>query len=581
MPSRPDIELKVPSVVHPGDKVKVTIKLDFGSRTSVDSIDVDLKGSETVRDLENASPESRVIIDEIARVSGETILERGSHTFEVSLPLPDDAPASYTGYLSDIVYSVGIHVDIPWWPDARDRVDLIVTPRPMLRPKRSPVVATAETAARPLIEVALDDRAFAPGEEITGALALGNIRGHKVQGISLSLVGTERIRMRSERVHEAHRTTGYAKATSEHEGVEIPFRFRLPQDIKPTFDAGLVALTWAFEARVMGITVNTARTVPILIGPFRGAPSPGAARRRIGSNRWREVWVEAAARGGLTLEEDDLRIRGAKHGCEVSVWIEGEGELAGSLAAELRWASWEIGLNVARASLTNRMFGADEDTFGNYRIEARSMPQGREAMTAALRGLLTAFDSGEMKDDRALVHAQSAGLERAVLQSFLERVSELAAAVRDAEARVSPPASMATIVPSWRAFAGELGGRLVLGSMSIRGGGLEGGIFDIETHFTEKTAEPSFTRIVLAVDPPLPRPFDPESSAALSAAPPGTREVVVAIKKHARALRASEHRIEADVDTPLAPPERLREPMREMVALLGRLRGDRRIGPYR
>ena len=35
MPSRPYIDIKLPSVVHPGDAVKVGIKLESSSRTSI------------------------------------------------------------------------------------------------------------------------------------------------------------------------------------------------------------------------------------------------------------------------------------------------------------------------------------------------------------------------------------------------------------------------------------------------------------------------------------------------------------------------------------------------------------------
>lgn len=581
MPGRPYIDIKLPSFVHPGDAVKVGIKLESSSRTSIEFIAVTLTGTQGAKEREDTQYTKRTVVDEATQVSGEMVLEEGQHSFEASLTLPDDAPSSYTGFLSDIQYSVGVHVSIPWWPDAKEHSDLVVAPRPAPRPKQHAITAVGQEPERPFLELALDDRCFAPGEEITGALALGNVRGRRVDGISLSLVGTERIRVTMEGAHEAHRTTSFLKASADDEGAAIPFRFRVPRDVTPSFDAGMIALTWGFEARVLGINTATAQTLPVVIGAFQGSPSAERRRPRIGSGRWRDVWVEAAAHAGLALDDDDLVMSGSMHGCQASVSIAREGEHAGALSGELSWPSWEIGLRVARGSLTERVFGAEEDTLGPYRIEGHERAQVRAAVSERLRAALLAFDGIEMDDGRAVVNSRWPAHEPAALRAFIERLLALAAAVREASAGVSPPSSMASIAPSWAAFAGEVGGRLVLGSMCVRGGSLEGESFDIETHFAEQGAEPSFTRITLAIDPPLAKPFDPESAADMAAAPPGTREIVGSIRKHARSLRATEDRIEADADDPLAPPARLLEPMRQMAALAARLRGERRIGPYR
>src|SRR5688572_15752201 len=106
MRSRPYVNLKVPSFVHPGDDVKIEVVLESTSRTPIDYIEVDLIGNEAARDVENTSSEKRVFLSEGARICSEMVLEEKTYRFQAALALPDDAPFSYTGYLSDIQYAV-------------------------------------------------------------------------------------------------------------------------------------------------------------------------------------------------------------------------------------------------------------------------------------------------------------------------------------------------------------------------------------------------------------------------------------------------------------------------------------------
>jgi hypothetical protein len=588
MRSRPYVTLKVPSFVHPGGDVKVEVILESTSKTPIDFIDVELVGCESARDQENTASQRRTFVSERARICNEMVLDEETYRFEATLKLPDDAPFSYTGYLSDIEYSVRAEVAIPWWPDAIERLDLVVSPRLEPRPEPSPAAFAAEAEGRPFIELALDDRAFGPGEEITGAVALSDVKGRQIQGVSLSLVGLERLRLRLDRAYEAHRTTVFLKASAEDEGRELPFRFRLPRDIAPAFDCGLIALSWAFEARILGLE-RAYRAVPIRIGAFSSPPStsPSASRSPIGSGRWRDVWSEVAAKVGLSLEMGQLRMRGELEGLDMSVRIAHGSDGAPALTGKLTWPSWEIGLRIGPSSFTARVFGAEDDVFGSYRVEGREQAQARAAITGRLRDALLAFDAVEMDDEHAVVRTRNPGKEIAALERFLGLVRSFAAEVQKAAAQIPPPAALAAGAPHWISLARELGGRFVPGSMAIRGASFEAGVFDIET-LSPEGGDPA-TRIGLAVDPPLAAPFDPNNPADLAAAPPGTRALVGEILGEGLADRAPAKvrvaeggdRIEVDVAAWPITRSLLIEKMRAILALRERLSGERRAGPYR
>jgi hypothetical protein len=588
MRSRPYVTVKVPSSVHPGDAVKIEVIVESTSITPIESIEAELVGHQSARDQENTSSERQTIVSKDARICDERTLSTATYRFEATLQLPDDAPFTYTGYLSEIQYSVGVRVAIPWWPDATERVDLLVTPRPEPRPERAPAAFAGEAKGQPFIEIALDDRSFSPGEEITGAIALGDVQGRLLQGVSLSLIGLERLRLRLERAYEAHRTTTFLKASPSDEGRELPFRFRLPRPIAPAFDCGLIALTWMFEARIVGLE-EAIRTVPIRIGAYTppAAPASSSAERRpIGSGRWRDVWSEAAAKAGLSLDFRELKMRGSIEGLSASVRIEQGSDGAPALAAKLRWPSWEIGLRIGLSSFRERVFGEGDDVFGRYRVEGRDQAQARSAITSALRDALLAFDAVEMDDERALVRVRDPGKELPALERFLRKLWTLATKIREASADIPPPAALAAGVPEMSALAGDLGGRFVPGSMAIRAANFEAGVFDIETLFPEGS-EPARTRIGLAIDPPLPKSIDSNNPADLAAAAGDARakslvgEILAGSVPAAMRFGAGGDRMEVDVAAwPIARPLLL-EKMRAMLALRERLSGERRAGPYR
>jgi hypothetical protein len=120
--------------------------------------------------------------------------------------------------------------------------------------------------------------------------------------------------------------------------------------------------------------------------------------------------------------------------------------------------------------------------------------------------------------------------------------------------------------------------------MAIRGASFEAGVFDIEAIAPEGT-RPAQTRVSLPIDPPLPKPFDPNNPADLAAAPPGAKALVGEILEGSAPseLRFDKSGDRIEVIVPVWPISRavLHEKMRAMLALRERLSGERRAGPYR
>ncbi|XXY20343.1 hypothetical protein WME88_11935 [Sorangium sp. So ce216] len=585
MRSRPDIELRMSRTVHPGDVVLVELVLRSRGRTPVDSIELHLEGMQVAR------VEERVLVPPhflslVARVAGETTLPDGEQRYRASFPLPPDAPCSYLGTRAEIRYGITLSVAIPWWLDVQESYEVLVSPRPVTRPARSPVAGTTARGDSPFVEVSLDDQVFAPGDEISGAVALGNVQGRSVRGIEISLVGVERLLSAdpgaSNRATEAHRFTAFRRADSRDEGRELPFRFRIPRSIAPSFDAGWVALVWGLEVRVeLARGDGIVHTTPLILGVFDRPPDLGSMRRQIGSGRWRAVWDAVGARHGLSLDPLELRLAGALAGCAASVWIDAGSSSSGALMGELRWPSWGLDLDVGVKRFLLALSSEDDEGFGRrYRVRGRDPGQVRAVIAGPLRRALLAFDDVRLDDEHVAVRSRTPGHDQPWLGAFLEHLAALAVEITAASARIPPPTPMAGMRPAWERFAAELHGRLEVGRMRIRDAQLDGATFHIDTCF-ERGLHPECSEVTLVLDPPLDAPLDPDDPEQLRAASPGARAAVKRLRARARALRIAPHAIVVTVPAPLEDPATLRDLLGAQLHLAALLRGPRVAGPYR
>ncbi|WP_437940049.1 hypothetical protein [Sorangium sp. So ce341] len=585
MRSRPDVELRMSRTVHPGDVVLVELVLRSRARTPVDSIELHLEGMQIAR------VEERVLVPPhflslVARLAGETTLPEGEQRYRASFPLPADAPCSYLGTRAEIRYGITLSIAIPWWLDVQESYEVLVTPRPVTRPPRSPVAGTTARGDSPFIEVSLDDQVFAPGDEISGAVALGNVQGRGVRGMEISLVGVERLLSggpaASNRATEAHRFTAFRRADSRDEGRELPFRFRIPRSVAPSFDAGWVALVWGLEVRVeLARADGVVHTTPLVLGVFDRPPGLGAIRRQIGSGRWRAVWGAVGARHGLSLDPLELRLSGALSGCAASVWIDAGSSSSGALVGELRWPSWGLDLEVGVKRFLLALASEDDEGFGRrYRVRGRDPGQVRAVVAGPLRRALLAFDDVRLDDEHVSVRSRTPGHDQPWLGAFLEHLAALAAEIAAASARIPPPTPMAGMRPAWERFAAEVHGRFEVGRMRIRDAQLDGATFHIDTCF-ERGPYPERSEVTLVLDPPLDAALDPDDPEQLRAASPGAREAVKRLRARTHALRIAPHAIVITVPAPLEDPATLRDLLGAQLHLSALLRGRRVARPYR
>lgn len=582
MRGRPDVEIKIPPVVHPGEEVDIQMSVESRSDTPIDFIDLAFEGDE-ILSLVVDGDQSRVhsIVHLGTRLRDRGVLNEGKHRFRARFKVPSSAPASYLGVRVTIRYEVRLHIAIPWWPDLKETYEVLVEPHPTPRPKPQSMTATSASGPEPFIELSLTDTAFAPNDEVSGAFAVGNLPQRENEGVEISLVGVE---LASDggvnaRGAEQFRFIVPTVFQTPKDGGVVPFRFRVPKDVMPSFSSTSCQLLWVVHAALrLPWGWSAACRIPVKIGRHNLPREGSTARPEIGAARWRRLWSEAGLGHGLALSDTELALIGWRGDVQIRVALEeSKGEEA-ALTATLQYPSLELDLQVSPQFMVV-MPNDLEAQFESYRIRCRELEQGKAFFSAELRAALAAFKTMRVNDTRTVVRSPGTGHGQPGIGDFLANAAALAEALALAIQRIPPPAAMREALPAWRTFAAATGGRLAAGGMFLAAASIDAALFDVATTFQGE--EVSGTRIDMQIDPPLDFRVSMDDADSFTAAPPGSRDFAVALQASVAGLKIHPNAISVELAAPTLDPADLRPRMIEMLMLAKRLRGERTPGPYR
>jgi hypothetical protein len=567
--NRPEVRLASPPRARPGGNLEVVLEVVCAEDTPIEGLELSFEGRESVAGGEAGSPPIlRALVAVTRGLAGSGVLDRGSSIYRARFDVPDHAPPSYSGQHVDIAYVLALRILTPHSVDAPVTFPVQIEPRRGPRLPASPI--DEHWQGNLDLEVALDDRVYAPGDRIEGALAAGfndeslltfdlasDPRAH------LALVGVERAGVMGERMTE-HRIELASLPMRERWSAAIPFSLPLPEDTPPSFFSPLSALSWYLECQVRSPGRSEASLrIPILITALEGALRPGGKRPPIGDERVHRALRDLGEPYGLTVEEAGAWLAGRLGGCSVRLrwsWYREE------LTAEIAYP--DLGLDLAY-EVKRRLPNPPERT-----RRSREPSQLRDAGFSAVENALAAFEEVEMDDRRAVVKAHVSA-RKALWRArvFVADVAGLSAALGVMRARIPPPSSMAAHAPAWRAFADAVGATLSLGGMRIRDGAWRGHRVDLVTHF-DAQGEPTETLVSVAVDPPLPGP-EP------IVVPAGAQALGEALAGEVREMRLTREAVWLALAGPVADPARLASLLDDATALVKQLWQERRLGPYR
>lgn len=594
---RPRVEVRIPSRIRAGEPFVAQIILHAKSPVPVDGIDATLEGEESSRfgQQNQAQVFRRQLLRLQARIMDEGKLPEGATTFQCRFDLPSDLPPSYRGYASTCEYTLTVHASIPWWPDRVAPFDIVVAAPGVEAPR-----GTAGTyGSHPdgpkgdelTVECSIADRVLEPKGILEGAIALGNVAFHRVNRVSLSLVGVEVVHnpKRSRRdVNDARRfTMELAIPPDIIDGQSIPFRMRLPERMDPSFKSVLWELIWVLDVQAH---VSWGRDVKLRIPLLAIPPGSVTVKERsalpiIGSERMQAVWRGVAQSLGLRLEGDCLR--GSAGDTQVEVRREHRGGDGVYLIGELSYPSLHLGLDGGASSGFRRILGGGVSV-GDARWDKRHYLSGRhpeqvQSMLRALGPPLVAADLHDIDDEHAIIQSREAGLTLEPLRRFAANALALAVALNEARQRIPPPPPMADCVEAWSLVAARLDGKLETARMAVFGS-VEGNTIEIVTTWGSD-GRPESTR--LRTSPNIPPRAEQQlvwsngrfTSGGVEGLPESCRSVVDRVLEGALGFHIQERDIALVLPAPIREASVLIDAARDLRAVAEGLRVG--AGPYR
>jgi hypothetical protein len=580
--------------------VEAEVVLRSRSETPIDAVEARLRGVEQ-RGITSseASLLTHAHVDLVARTK-EALLTPGEHRFRFRFDLPRSAPPQYTSRTARVLYDLEVRVEIPWWPDRTARFLVPVAAVPTSAAHAPAAFCTdargpQETAL--YLEASLDTTSIAVRGTLRGAVSASNVALHRVRRLDLALVQRECPRGVREGV-EARRYVVKLASGPPEDGKPIPFQVQLPADAPVSFQGALIEARWHLEIRAV-VTLGSDVTLVVPFTVHRapdGAVDAGAMMRRVppvGHQRRALVWAEAARNLHLSYDADGERM--SRDLGRVALGVTLERKASGlALTAAITWPSLGLGLAVTERrwldAWAGRACSIDAPAFAErFTAKGREDAQVRALLGPALRGWLLRFDEAAMDDEGATLATASAAQSVEELSAFVALASRTAEALADALDALPPPAAMTAAAPAWRAFASTIGGRFVVGDMSIRDATLDDCALSIATAWSDE-AEPRATVIMVklpardAAAAPVLEALDATARAIIESLTTGSGASGTSVSPRVASVDVggeTDTTITATLAGPLVDPSTLEPVLAGLGQLARRLTGGGARGPYR
>jgi hypothetical protein len=520
---RPEIALFAPKDIATGSPFRVRTVLACEETLPVDAVTMELLGEGvwTSTSQYGNHRESVPFSRHVAHVVQERReLDTGTHELEGVFELPADAPSSYLGENLRIEWSVRVHVDIPWWPDARAIFPLWVWGRPSPITEDPQRVFASNTGGpqgrKPYAEISLGSTRLQPGGRLLGRAALGNTASNAYRSLRFALVGVERLpSLLGARVLHNRVANWTVPVHAPRDDDPMDFSLHLPSNLVPGFRTRELGLEWFLEVRLdVAWSIDTKLWIPVTVQSWQTASTQESQRPlAVGSERLALLWADAARQTGFNYVDTELtREVGV---CRLNLRRE-QARRGLRLVAEARFPDVDLGLRHARGRLRVR----DER-------QSRILAEQTDPAAAAC-GVVHA------DDERIRCELDDAGTRLETLVAFARCFEQLVRAFETTRAELPAPADVHDLVPQFRAAARRLGGELDLASMNVRGH-REELPFSLETQWDD---DGTLARTVLIVRPLVPvdgrhhcswQPADGLEALSLPLAPlvEGARGVVV------------------------------------------------------
>ncbi|HEY5920639.1 MAG TPA: hypothetical protein VIV11_03165 [Kofleriaceae bacterium] len=489
MPKAPKVEVFAQTTLFAGREVTVEVVVTADHDTNIEYIDARITGHQGWR---VGSGKSAVTMrveypDLIARLTGEGRLRGGTSRYRTAFVLPAGMPPSHAMTPAWAWLELRVRVAIPWWLDGRYKFTLPVRVPPPIDVARTPfAVRSSADPEAPRIELSLASTRVIAGETVIGSCAVFHLDDKKPRDVELMLVPTFKLH-RNGRIRE-RRGDGLSLSVTipaGGAGTSVPFRFKLPDDVTPTFKAVSHELAWWLVAKsgsFFGKKVEVMMPLEICDASASALTEQLVAPPRLTDERISAAFAQLAADQGWqpAVDRDDpdqLLYERTVGDATLRLGYAYRGKDGAFLVARVIYPSLGLQLSVTPTSrlmsLVWQDIEVDLDSWDRaHYVTARSRTQvypflrgvapAVQSATSAL-GTLRRFDDDEVVFERGVT-----GVERAELLHAATTLEMLARSLASIPVP-APPQFDIDAIQEWEQLAQRVNGELTRGDLSIEG----------------------------------------------------------------------------------------------------------------
>ena len=493
LPSAPDVQVFAPTTWFVGQNAVIEIVVTAKEETKVDFIDVRGTGKQgwEIGAGENRVAQRASFPELAARVMEAGVLPAGTSRYAAQFELPFGCAPSHDLDPAWARFEVFVHVSIPWWIDGRYRFNVPVRVPPPPRVERTPFAVRSTPASapagKPRLEVSLASTRLIVGETLVGSCAVFHVDDRKPRELDVMLVPTLKLH-RGSRVRDRRAATYNISIPlpAGSAGTNIPFQFRLPESMTPSFKTVTHELSWYLVASY-GSFFGGKEEVSVPLDIVDASAAATTARLhvapRLADERVTAAFQQFAASNGWVVaqsEDDALHpfIERAHDGCDLGIGYSYRGKDGTYLVARLAHPSLGLGLAVTPSSSLRHVFfrdiEIDLDAWDRaHLVAARSSEQTipflRQAAPAALNAIKAIGPLLRWDDDALVFERPIVSVEDHELRRIATALAELATALAASRGAIATPPGLAVDANAMSDLAKRWRGRFSPGDLAIEG----------------------------------------------------------------------------------------------------------------
>jgi len=459
---RPRIRLFTPRMVRAGEPFDVRVELECTAAVPVDAVNI---AFETHGTYPEALGQASALMRAKASVWSGGEMPEGVTRLRARFVLPPETPGTYLGTMLRINHAIHVHVDIPWWPDARQSfvqpVQGVMRQDRPTRPQLWVSKLEGPHDARPYLEASLASGIARPGGTLRGSVAFAHTDRFDYRGLKFTLVAREGV-LSGKTVAAAYdrAVRSWRMPLREvHEQRPTDFLLRLPDhSLSAGFEFAGTFVRWYLDvAADVPWTRDPSLRIPLAVATEPPDPhGPRPTPVPVGTERLALVWQNVAKLAGLRWTDERLEGSAGRVGVDV------RRERIGSkiqLVVRLEPAG-DVRLRVL----------AGRRRHGHAALTARD----RDHNNVLLEILDPAFESVsairlvDLEGDVLRFEAPTAGVRQEDVRAVAVGAVAMANALDQALDRMDAPHDLtAARVEAWRRAARTVGGRWFAAAVRI------------------------------------------------------------------------------------------------------------------